>query len=202
MKNLSKLSLAIALSVLGFNSTQAQTTSIGPLLGTNVSTFTGEPNTKYLAGLSVGGFINHSIDEHFGVNAKLIYSQLGSSYTFNNDINRLHYVQLPVTGVYYFGKNGQNFRPKVYAGLYGGSLLSSNHKSGDAVVEADGSSYYKKTDVGGILGLGFNYLLSSKTWLNIDAGYNAGFVDVTTSEATDFKNKAFSVSVGVSFPIK
>ncbi|AFK03693.1 hypothetical protein Emtol_2557 [Emticicia oligotrophica DSM 17448] len=202
MKILRKLSLAIAVAVSGLNTLQAQTTSIGPLLGVNVSTFTGEPNTKPLAGIAVGGFINHSIDEHFGVNAKLIYSQMGSSYTYNDDINRLHYVQFPVTGVYYFGKNGQNFRPKVYAGLYAGSLLSANHKSGDVVVETNGNPYYKKADFGGILGLGFNYLLSPRTWLNVDAGYNGGFLDVTTSEATDFKNKGFALNVGISFPIK
>ncbi|MFY7910309.1 MAG: porin family protein [Emticicia sp.] len=202
MKNLKRFTLAIAITLLGFNATQAQTTSIGPLVGVNVSTFTGEPNTKPLAGLAVGGFINHSFDEHFGVNAKLIYSQLGSSYTFNEDINRLHYIQLPVTGVYYFGNNGQTFRPKVYAGLYGASLLSSNHKSGDAVVEGNGTPYYKKSDFGGVLGLGFNYLLSDRTWLNVDAGYNGGFVDVTTSDATDFKNKAFTLNVGISFPIR
>lgn len=203
MKNLRNISFAIITTlVFGFTTSQAQTTSIGPVLGINVSTFTAEPNTKPLVGFTAGGFINHSIEEHFGINAKLLYSQLGSAYTFNTDINRLHYIQVPVSGVYYFGNNGQKFRPKISVGLYGGSLLSANHKSGDNVVANDGSPYYKKGDFGGLLGAGFNYLVGSKTWLNFDAGYQAGFVDVTTSNATDFKNKGFTITLGLSFPIK
>ncbi|MBK7638413.1 MAG: hypothetical protein IPJ13_32225 [Saprospiraceae bacterium] len=37
-----------------------------------------KPKTKTLKGLSVVGFGNYSINEHLGVNAKLLYSQMGT----------------------------------------------------------------------------------------------------------------------------
>lgn len=202
MKTSNKIAIVIAFIALNTQIIKAQTLSVGPMVGVNLSTITAAPNTQYLSGIALGGFANYSIDSHFGVTAKLLYNQLGSAYTYNGDINRLHYIQLPVTGVYYFAEEGQQFRPKVFAGLYIGSLLKATHKSGDEVLANDGTPMYNKIDVGGILGLGFNYRIKSRTWLNVDAGYNAGFSDLTKNAIDKFHNKAFSLNVGVSFPVR
>jgi hypothetical protein len=202
MKTLNKIAIAVALLTLSTKIATAQTLSVGPMVGVNLSTITAAPNTQYLAGVSLGGFGNYSINSHFGINAKLLYNQFGSAYTYNGDINRLHYIQLPVTGVYFFGEEGQKLRPKVYAGLYVASLLKATHKSGDEVLATDGTPMYNKLDVGGVLGLGFNYRLKSRTWLNVDAGYNAGFSDLTKIAIDKYHNKAFSLNVGVSFPVR
>lgn len=69
------------LCILLFSATliSAQTLSIGPMIGGNISTFSKAPNTKSLIGLSVGGFANYCVNEHFGLGLKVMYSQLGTA---------------------------------------------------------------------------------------------------------------------------
>jgi hypothetical protein len=97
---------------------KAQTLSVGPMVGINASTFSGSTNTKYLTGVAVGAFGNYSINEHVGIGAKFLYTQLGTGYENLNYINRLHYLQLPITAIYYFGELGDKFRPKIFGGPY------------------------------------------------------------------------------------
>ncbi|WP_238808768.1 porin family protein [Emticicia aquatica] len=179
----------------------AQTLSIGPMVGLNVSTLSAAPNTKNLLGLTLGGFANYSVNDHFGLGAKIMYSQLGSAYNYNDDLNRLHYIQIPLTAVYYFGDPGATFRPKVFAGPYLGTLLRANHKSSDEVLQTDGTPMYNKIDIGGLVGLGFNYRIQSRTWLNVDAGFGSSFTDVTKTTDNIYHNLAFGLNVGVSFPV-
>ncbi|WP_435353098.1 porin family protein [Emticicia sp. SJ17W-69] len=197
---LKKITLLFALLLFNAKLISAQTLSIGPMAGINVSTLTAAPNTKALLGASIGGFLNYSIDDHFGLGAKLLFTQLGSSYTYNEDINRLNYVQMPLTAIYYFGDAGNQFRPKVFIGPYVGALLRANHKSGDEVLGTDGKPYYNKTDIGGLVGAGFNYRIKSRTWLNVDAGLGKSFTDVSKA-SLGYHNLAFSLNVGVSFPV-
>lgn len=196
-----KIVFAFAVILINVKLVSAQTLSIGPMVGVNVSTIVADPTTKYLPGLSIGGFANYSIDSHWGLSGKLLYSQLGDKSKTIDNHTRLHYIQLPVTGVYYFGNEGQKFRPKVFAGLYAGALLQANNGNGDVVIQPDGSKAYNDFDFGGLAGLGFNYRLKSRTWLNVDAGFNRGFTDITKTSNTNYNNLAFNLNVGVSFPI-
>ena len=198
---LKKTALLFTLMVINVKLITAQTLSVGPMIGVNISTIDAAPNTKALAGLAIGGFANYSVNEHVGVGAKILYSQLGSAYTFNNDINRLHYLQIPVTAIYYFGNAGNQFRPKIFAGLYVGSLLRANHKSGDEVLEGNGLTTYNNIDFGGLAGLGFNYRIKSRTWLNVDAGFSRGFTDIARAAENNYRNLAFGLNVGISFPV-
>jgi len=68
----------------------AQSLSAGPIIGANISTLSDAPNTKNLPGLSIGGFVNYSVNEHFGLCAKLLFSQLGTAYIGNTDITRFN----------------------------------------------------------------------------------------------------------------
>ncbi len=181
---------------------KAQTLSVGPMVGINASTFSGSTNTKYLTGVAIGAFGNYSINEHVGIGTKFLYSQLGTDYENLNYINRLHYLQLPITAIYYFGELGDKFRPKIFGGPYLGTLLGATLKDGVKITEPNGGPVYKKLDVGATVGLGFNYLILSRTWLNVDAGFSQGFTDVNESPSASFKNQAFGLNVGVSFPIK
>ncbi len=196
-----KIIFAFTAILINVKLVSAQTLSIGPMIGVNASTIVADPTTQYLPGLSIGGFANYSINPHWGLSAKLLYSQLGDKSKTIDNHTRLHYIQLPVMGVYYFGNTGQRFRPKVYAGLYAGALLQANNGNGDIVVQPDGSKAYNNIDFGGLAGLGFNYRIKPRTWLNVDAGFNRGFTDITKTSNTNYNNLAFSLNVGVSFPI-
>ena len=179
----------------------AQTLSIGPMVGINSSTYSGASNTKSLAGLNIGAFANYSVNEHVGISAKLLYSQLGTAYKNWEDINRLHYLQMPITGIYYFGKAENQFRPKIFLGPYIGRLLDATYKDAKKITEANSGTVYNKLDLGGLIGLGFNYRIKSRTWLNVDLGFSQGFTEVNERPMVPDKNQALSLNVGISFPV-
>jgi outer membrane protein W len=193
--------ILFSLLVLNIQIIKAQTLSAGPIIGLNMSKLTGANNTKYLAGASIGAFANYSVNEHVGIGAKFMYTQMGTAYDSGEYINRLHYLQMPITGIYFFGENGDKFRPKIYAGPYVGTLLNATYKGGTKITEANGGILYKKLDFGGVVGLGFNYLIQSKTWLNVDAGLTQGFTNVNEKAGLDLKNQSIGLNIGLSFPI-
>jgi hypothetical protein len=200
-KMLKKSALLFTLLVINVKLISAQTLSIGPVIGMNVSTINVAPNTKSLLGLSIGAFANYSVNDHFGLSAKFIYSQLGTDFNINSDYLRFHYIQMPLTAVYYFGDAGNQFRPKIFAGPYVGTLLKANYKKGIEVIGTDGQTVYNKIDVGGLIGAGFNYRIQSRTWLNVDAGFSKGFTDITKTAANNYHNLAFGLNIGISFPV-
>ncbi len=195
-----KITILSAFIIGSISLINAQTLSIGPVAGINISKFTENPNSKSTVGMSIGALANYSVNEHVGISAKLLFSQLGSKYTINNATSTLNYLQLPISLVYYFGDAGDKFRPKIYAGPYVGRLLSAIDGNKNDLLE-NGINPYKKQDVGGQFGLGFNYLLKSRTWLNFDLGYGASFTDITKSESSIEHNSAITFKLGISFPI-
>ncbi len=201
MNKISKVFFAASMTFVSLTAANAQTTSIGPIIGVNSSTVINFPNNNNRTGLSIGRFLNHSVDEHFGINGKLLFTQLGTGFDNSSLEHRLNYIQLPVSGVYYFGDAGQRFRPKVFLGLYVGSLLKASYNNNGGEIQVNGVNGYKNFDFGGQVGLGFNYRIKSRTSLNVDAGYNAGFVELSDNLGNDLKNRAVNVSVGVSFPL-
>lgn len=195
-----KTTLLVALLLTNVTLISAQTLSIGPMIGGNVSTFTATSNNKGLIGLSLGGFANYSVNDHFGLGLKVMYAQLGTAFDANSEHLRLHYVQVPITAVYYFGEAGNQFRPKVFAGIYLAALIKATNKNGDKLLGTDGKSAYNNFDFGGLIGAGFNYRIQSRTWLNVDAGLTRGMTDVTKN-TLNYQNIAFGINVGVSFPV-
>lgn len=188
--------LVCLISIIHTANTTAQTLSIGPMVGANISTISDVPNAKSIIGLDLGIFSNFSINEHIGLGVKLLFSQLGTAIENSTSSVRLNYIQLPLTGVYYFGNTGNSFRPKIFAGPYIASLMSSKDQDGNDI-----NDIYKNTDFGGLIGLGFNYSLKSRTWLNVDAGYAGSFSNITGITNTDYKNSGYSIKIGLSFPV-
>lgn len=179
----------------------AQTLSVGPTVGLNISNLKKSSTTKSILGLSAGAFANYSINEHFGLSAKLLYSQLGANYKDEIDLIRLHYLQIPLSAVYYFGDNGSKVRPKIFAGPYVGALLKAKNKGGDDILGADKKSDYTPIDFGGQVGLGINYLVKSRTWLNVDTAFGRSFNDIFKSSINNYHNLNLSVNLGLSFPV-
>ncbi|MFC3813197.1 porin family protein [Lacihabitans lacunae] len=198
---LKSILVLIALLSIHIGVANAQTLSVGPMIGVNASRFTGQPNTKSIAGLAIGAFGNYSVNEHIGIGAKLLYSQLGSGFNDTDHLNRLHYIQLPITGIYYFGESGDKLRPKIYAGPYVGRLLKTTVKDGTKITTIDGEPFHEKLDVGGVIGVGFNYRIKSRTWLNADLGFSQGFININKTPGVVYKNQSFGLNVGVSFPV-
>lgn len=190
-----KVVLTSILLSVAYLSIKAQTLSIGPVIGVNSSSVSEAENGERLMGLSAGIFANYSINEKIGLNIKALFSQMGIASSVSDDKFRLNYVQIPLSGVYFFGETGDKFRPKVFLGPYVGILLGA--KNGDVDIKES----FKSVDFGGQAGLGFNYSLKERTWLNVDLSYMAGFSNIFDTEIIEGKNNALSLNIGLSFPI-
>lgn len=190
-----KVILTTILLSVAYISINAQTLSIGPVIGANFSTVSESENGERLMGLSAGAFANYSINEKLGLNLKVLFSQMGVASSVSDNKVRLNYLQIPLSGVYFFGESGDKFRPKVFLGPYVGFLLGA--KNGDLDIKES----LRSVDIGGQIGLGFNYSLKERTWLNIDLGYAAGFTTVDAADDAVGNNNALFVNVGLSFPV-
>lgn len=188
------------LSILGIQSI-AQTLSVGPMVGLNISSIKGSVITKALAGLSAGGFANYSINEHFGISAKLSYTPMGANYSDKSDLIRLHYIQVPLSAIYYFSNTGLKVKPKIFAGPYLGSLLKAKNKVGDDILGSDQKSAYTSIDFGAQGGVGVNILMKSRTWLNLDAGLSGSLNDIFKATNHTYNNLNFALNMGLSFPV-
>lgn len=196
-----KLLLLGALLTMSLASYAQPTTSWGPKLGINFTSYAPRAESfDVLTGLNAGLFLNHSINSNFGVTVEGNYSQFGTRVQNGGNIERIHYIQIPVLAVYYFGKQGEAFRPKLFAGPYLGILAGSTDKGGEEL--SNGQQVFNSADVGGQIGAGFNFRIKRETWLNTDVRYIRGFGDITKEPSTSYQNAGVNINVGLSFPIR
>lgn len=168
-------------------------TSIGPRIGVNFSNVSNVDGSKSLTGLVLGLTSTYSISEATGLTVDLLYSQEG--YTLNDSDLRLNYLQLPIYFDLFFGELGDKFRPKVYAGIVPGFLLSA--KNGDTKVDNDFFNSFNFAVSGG---LGFNLRMSSRVWLNTDLRAYLGLTDIRDNVIGDKNaNNTIQLSLGVAY---
>jgi outer membrane protein W len=179
----------------------AQKVSLGPMIGANFATISDVSNAQINTGLAAGVFLNYSIDENFGLGVKGLFSQLGTGVENSDSKTKLNYIQIPLSGVYYFGERGNTFRPKIFLGPYVGFLLGASDQSGNEILGLSGNDSFNKVDFGGQIGLGFNYSMQNRGWINVDAGFGGSLANITDHNSFNYKNRAIFLSVGYSFPI-
>lgn len=192
------LSCLISLFLLVAGVTNAQVgdqTSIGPRIGVNFSNVSNIEGSESLTGLVLGLTSTYSISEATGLTIDLLYSQEG--YTLNDVDLRLNYLQLPIYFDLFFGQLGDKFRPKVYAGIVPGFLLSA--KNGDAKVDND---FFNSVNFAVSGGLGFNLRMASRVWLNTDLRAYLGLNDIRDKSLQDGDknaNSTIQLSLGVAY---
>jgi hypothetical protein len=111
---------------------------------------------------------------------------------------------LPLQGIYFFGKSGDVFRPKVSFGPSFGYLLGGKTISRVNGVKAGNyktKEMFNEFDFGLNGAIGFNYRLGGNKWLNADVAYYHGLSNISNLSAADFKNKHIGVNLGVTFPL-
>ncbi|MCE7063736.1 porin family protein [Dyadobacter sp. CY326] len=200
MKNCIILLLAVTMFV-----TQAQAqenVSIGPLVGVSIANFRGDVNgTDWKPGLTVGGFYNYSSESGFGFSGQLLFTQLGAKvFEKTNEIN-LNYIQAPLLATFFFGQYGDKVRPKIFLGPNLNFLVSARDKDGNNLNGNSDNRVYSPFDLGLTFGAGINIRLQEKIWLNLDARYGLGLIDVTKDGNTNIKNQNFGINAGLSFPL-
>lgn len=185
----------------------AQTTdrfSIGPRVGVNLAKVTELDDAEVNPGLVIGLTSMYSIQETFGLGVDLLYSQEGHRIDVGNTETSVgvDYIRLLPTFNIFFRDLGESFRPKIYIGPSLGFLVSAESKVEDSKTEVDVKDAYNGFDLGLLGGLGFNYRLANRTWLNVDGRFIQGLLDVRENKTGPFdgvKNQNIQFSVGIAF---
>lgn len=164
--------------------------SLGPKIGLNISGNSLESSATRI-GWQAGVTSTYSINEMSGVGIDLFYS--GQGYKSGDTDVQLVYAQLPVVYKYFFNKLGNRFRPRVELGVSPAILLDSK---GD---KADFNSSVNSYDFSVVGGLGFNYRLNTKFWLNVDLRTQWGMVNVFRD--VDSKNRVYILNAGIAMGI-
>ncbi|WP_170110559.1 porin family protein [Flavilitoribacter nigricans] len=194
MKKLS-LALFVAALVALTTTTFAQTFSIGPRVGVNFANLTSDGSDFQNNTLLVAGITStYSINEKAGIGVDLLYSGEGAESNNFGDL-ALNYVRLPIMFQYFFRELGDDFRPKIYAGVAPGLLVNAEQGEREVI------DNYNKFDFAGTAGLGFHYRITGGTWLNTDVRYLRGFSNVIDA-TPELYNQHVQVSVGLSFGIE
>ncbi|MCB0643340.1 MAG: PorT family protein, partial [Phaeodactylibacter sp.] len=150
---------------------------------------TREARVGWTAGLTS----TFSILENSGITVDLLYSQEGSYDKAEDREYRTNYMRMPVFFDLFFGELGDDLRPKIYAGVVPGLYL--HH----AVNEVTGlTNGYNKFELGLGGGMGFNYQIEERTWLNADLRYVHGLTDIF-SDSREAYNRNVQLSLGVAF---
>jgi opacity protein-like surface antigen len=200
MKNCISVLFALTLCI---SQAQAQeNVSIGPLVGISIANFRGDvSNTNWKPGLTIGGVYNYSSESGFGFSGQLLFTQLGAqTNNKTNEIN-LNYIQAPLLATFFFGRFGQSVRPKIFLGPNLNFLVGARDKDGNNLNGDSNNRVYSPFDLGLTFGAGVNFRLQDKIWLNFDARYGLGLLDVTRLDNSNIKNNNWGINVGLSFPL-
>lgn len=183
---------------------RAQVSSIGPTVGYNHAWISDADRSDPRPSFNLGIIYNHSIFERFGLSAEARYSQEGSKTNLGgvSVVNKVSYVRVPISFVYYFGSLENDFRPKFFVGPSFGLLVGGETKTqvGETTVVVDAKDVYEPFDFGLQGGVGFNYRLSQSIWLNFNAAYTHGFIDIVSdNNNNDSQNRLVNLNLGVAF---
>ena len=198
-KLLTSFGVIIAL-IFSSKTSQAQETSIGPMVGLNGSTIVDMPLNTYKPGVNIGLFLNHSNKEHFGLKAEAMYSQMGTLFDGFGQRVDLLYIHVPLYGVLYLNDRGNDFRPKLMVGPYAGFLLSgtgSNTTDNQFVTDN-----FNRLDFGAKGAVGFNWKFSPRVWLNSEFYVGGSFANIYKTDIINVKNRNFGLNAGLSFPLQ
>ncbi|MDZ4746965.1 MAG: porin family protein [Saprospiraceae bacterium] len=190
-----KVLFTLSLVLIGISAANAQVgdqTSIGPRVGVNFSNVSNVDGSEALTGLAIGLTSTYSISEKTGLTIDLLYS--GEGYKLNSNELRLSYLQLPIYFDLFFGELGEKFRPKVYAGVVPGFLLDAKNNGNDIV------DVFNNFNLSVSGGLGFNYRVGNRIWLNTDLRAFLGLSDIREDAIGDkVANNNIQLSLGLAY---
>lgn len=159
--------------------------SLGPVVsfGHSWTSHIGD-NVRFKPSPALGVGLVYSKNEHWGFGAQLLVSHEG----FKQDVPRQNggfapqsvnpvYLRVPLVATYFFGKFGDKVRPKIYAGPSVAVRVAEQQFYDGEDLNLDEDTY-GRADFGLTGGLGANIRVGKLTWLNLDAGYYHGLIDV------------------------
>jgi len=177
--------------------------SLGPVVGFGHS-WIGQTEGKKLFNSTgyLGLGMVYSRREHWGFGADLVLSSEGqrARYTlgssdYNASINAL-YIRVPLKATYFFGDYGDKIRPKIYAGPSLGFKVGERYDADDESLKPS-ENVFNFFDLGVQAGVGANFRVGRRTWLNADISYYQGVLDAIKDDADDGYNTNQNVRLNV-----
>jgi hypothetical protein len=169
--------------------------SIGPRGGVNFSNVTNVDESQSVSSAVLGLTSTYSLAEHSGLTLDVLYSVEGYKAPFEK--YKLRYLQVPFYINYFFGEVGKPFRPKIYVGI------SPAFHLGGTLNELDvNEPYYNDLVIHATGGLGFNYRVANRIWLNTDM---RGFIGLSDMRSKNFKSgdsinpRTLQLSLGLAY---
>jgi hypothetical protein len=156
------------------------------------------PYKNYIFGPSWDAGISaiYAPGQHWGLGVDALYSMEGAKFEYLDNetgigYNRqatLDYIRIPVKAIYFFRGYDKDFRPKITLGPSLGILVGE-------VNSVNASSI----DLGGKITAGFNYRVARAIWINVDASYYQGFLDVYSNNSENDLNGNVRLDAGINF---
>lgn len=176
--------ILIGILLLGIsNSVEAQGIDFGVKIGANFASISDINNTSSRTGIVLGGFAGIKFNDHWGLQADLLYSQQGAEFQLS--AIDLDYINLPVILKYYvFRGLHVQFGPQF------GIVVDDNLRS--ALGNAISSNNF---DLSGIAGAGYDLPFG----IRAEARYNFGLTDVSDNNSASGKNAVITLAIGYSF---
>ncbi len=133
---------------------------------------------------------------HWGIGLDALYSMEGAKFEYLDPVSgngydrqvTLDYVRIPVKAIYFFRDYDKDFRPKVSLGPSLGILVGEVN-----------STNARSIDLGGKFTAGFNYRVARAIWINVDASYYQGFMDVYSGNSENDLNGNVRLDAGINF---
>ncbi|WP_345237425.1 porin family protein [Hymenobacter saemangeumensis] len=192
-----KILLPLALMLGLSEAAQAQgNVALGLKAGGSYSTFDGQDatNAKSRFGFHAGVFANISLSDLIAVQPELVFSQKGAKYSTTDALDRLNYLDIPLS--FHLNVSGLFFE----AGPQVGVLLGASRETGSVSVNT--KERYNDFDFGYLAGLGYQ----RKSGPGIGLRYNGGFTNVVQSTTAGsvttqprIRNSVFQLYLTYSF---
>ena len=181
--------------------------SLGPIGGFGHS-WTSNMNNRFKPSAHLGIAMIYSRFEHWGWGTELTASHEGYSTAIGNQTFTYDptYLRMTPKAYYFFGNYGDNIRPKIYLGPSVAYKVAEDRYVGgpnnsDVRYTDRGSYMINDWDLGVDVGAGVNIKVAPYTWLNLDADYYHGLLDVTRMNGMNNMNRSLRANVGVMMGI-
>lgn len=151
---------------------------------------------SYLLGNSFGVIYKFTAEKSLGLQAELIYAQLGWSESNGQYARQLNYLEIPFMTQFYFGNKARflfNIGPKM-AFLLSENVLVNNT---DNAAEQHTKPAYNKFDYGFVAGFGGEFQIG-KTALQLDTRAGFSMSDVFSNNRRDFFSTSNNMYVSAS----
>lgn len=205
--------MLLMLAVGAAKAQESNNLSFGPIAGFGHSSVSSEiddevTDKKFNPSYNLGVRLMYSKHPHWGFGMDVSYRTEGVKVGADSTTLRLrtNYIRVDPKAYYFFGESGKPFRPKVGLGpslgfFTGGKV--ANYENGEKTDEETISDFVTKIDLGISGAIGFNYRLSSNTWLNADLAYTYGLMDIKKDNEDEaaLRNRSIFLNVGVLFGI-